>query len=319
MLRHLKLSEHHHSGRLRPHEHTSYLGLGIILLIAALPLIVYTVNAEGERPGPSGGSVGLSGTMPGKAPTVAANIKTPTSEQRFSTSPVTISGSCPSNTLVELFKNDIFAGSTPCSDSGTFSLQIDLMIGQNRLIAKVYDALNQPGPDSNTVNIYYDAMPTQSSALSSLNFSGSQLLLNTNAVFRGSFPNQELNIPISVLGGTPPFAVNVMWGDSSNNVISRNDNIEFNATHTYKEAGTFQVSLQASDSTGRVAFLTFAVIVNGQTGIASTDGTVSASTVNRLLVLWPLYAALVAIVVSFWLGEQREKRVLHTHSLMLHS
>lgn len=318
MLKWLKIIEHRHTGRVRQHEHTSYIGLGVILLLAALPLVVYTAHAEGERPGPAAGSVGISGTMPGKAPTTAATIKIPTDQQSFTTSPITVSGTCPETTLVELFKNDIFAGSTPCSGTGTYSLQIDLLNGQNKIAAKVYDALNQAGPDSNIVNIYYNASPAQSSGITSLNFTSTQMLLSTNAVFRGSFPGQELNVPIDILGGTPPYAVNVQWGDSTNNVISRNDNIEFNAPHTYAKAGTFQVNLQASDSTGRVAFLTFAVIINGQ---VSTDSgsTVSTTTVNQLLVLWPLYAAAVAVVISFWLGEQREKRVLRTRNIMLHS
>ena len=314
----LKISDHQHTGQLRQHEHTSYIALGIILLIAALPLVVYTTHAA-THPEPQAGSVGLSGVMPGKPPTTAATIKIPTNQQRFSSTPISVSGTCPANTLVELFKNDIFAGSTPCSETGNYSLEIDLIVGQNKLVAKVYDALNQPGPDSNIVNIYYDAMPAQSSSITSLNLGGTQLLLNTDAVFRGSFPNQELNIPISILGGTPPYAVNVQWGDSSNKVIPRNDNIEFKAAHTYVKAGTYQVSLQASDSTGRVAFLTFAVIINGQISSAASTSTVPTSTVSQLLVLWPLYAATVAIVASFWLGEIREKRILRTRSIMIHS
>jgi len=316
MLKWLKIIEHRHTGRLRQHEHTSYVALGVILLIAILPLIVFTAYAE--SPGPQAGSIGLSGVMPGKAPTTGATIKLPTDQQRFSTTPITVTGTCPATTLVELFKNDIFAGSTPCNDKGTYSLDIDLMIGPNKLVAKVYDALNQPGPDSNIVNVYYDALPNQSSSIKSLNFDGSQLILITNAVFRGAFPNQELSIPIDIIGGTPPYAVNVQWGDSTNKVISRNDNVEFNAAHTYTKAGIYQVSLQASDSTGRVAFLTIAVIVNGEVSSANA-GTVSTTTTNQLLVLWPLYAAAVAVVISFWLGEQREKRVLRTRNIMLHS
>lgn len=316
MLKRLKIIEHRHTGRLKQHEHTSYIALGLILLIAIMPLIVYTANAE--SPGPQAGSVGISGVMPGKAPTTAATIKLPTEQQRFTVTPITVTGTCPENTLVELFKNDIFAGSTPCSSTGTYSLDIDLLIGANKLVAKVYDALNQPGPDSNIVNIYYDAMPTQASSVTSLNFDGAQLLLNTSAVFRGVFPNQELNVPITILGGTPPYAVNIQWGDSTNKVISRNDNIEFNAAHTYAKAGTYQVTLQASDATGRVAFLTIAVIVNGEASTANA-GTISTATTNQLLVMWPLYAAAVAVVISFWLGEQREKRVLRTRNIILHS
>lgn len=315
MLKWLKLSQHNHSGRLRPHEHTSYIPLGVLLLVVGLALIGYTTHAATPYTGPEAGSIGISGVMPGKAPTVAATIDSPNDQQRFSTSPVTFTGTCPANTLVEIFKNDIFAGSTPCTDAGIFSVGIDLMIGQNILIARVYDALNQPGPDSKPKTVFYDALPPQAGPLIGLNFGGAQLLLNTDAVFRGAFPNKELNIPIDIIGGTPPYALNIQWGDSNNKVISRNDNITFNAGHIYLKPGTFQISIQASDALGRVAFLTVASIVNGQPNIAAAN-TISTSEANKLLLLWPLYASAVAIVISFFIGEKREKQTLIKHGLL---
>jgi hypothetical protein len=314
MLKGLKLSHHHHSGQLRPHEHTSYLPLGLILLGVGFVLLAYSASAV--SPPPQGGSVGLAGVMPGKPPTVAATIRTPTNQQRFSTSPVTVAGSCPADTLVELFKNDIFAGSTTCTPGGTYTLEVDLLIGQNLLVARVYDALNQAGPDSNIVTIFYDALPNQAGALTPLDFGGDQLLLNTDAVFRGIFPEKELSIPIDILGGTPPYAINVQWGDSTNKVIPRNDNLAFKASHIYKKPGTYQVSIQASDAGGRVAFLTVASIVNGQPSIVNST-TSSPSSTSALLVLWPLYVGAFAVVISFWLGERREKHILMKRGMIL--
>ncbi|MDB5186946.1 MAG: hypothetical protein JWM07_418 [Candidatus Saccharibacteria bacterium] len=316
MLKGLKLSHHHHSGLLRPHEHTSYLPLGLILLGVGFILIAYSASAA--SPPPQGGSIGINGTMPGKPPTVAATIKTPVNGQRFSTTPVTVSGTCPPDTLVELFKNDIFAGSTPCAVGGTYTLDIDLLIGQNILVARVYDALNQAGPDSNAVTVFYDALPPQAGALTPLDFGGDQLLLNTDAVFRGVFPDKEMQMPLDILGGTPPYAINVQWGDSTNKVIPRNDNLTFNAMHIYKKPGTYQVSIQATDAAGRVAFLTVASIVNGQPAIVnSTTGSTNAT--NTLLVLWPLYVGAFAVVVSFWLGERREKQILMKRGMIIAS
>jgi hypothetical protein len=256
--------------------------------------------------------------MPGKAPTVAATIRQPANGQRFTTTPVTVSGTCPADTLVELYKNDIFAGSTPCAANGTYTMEIDLLIGQNVLVARVYDALNQPGPDSNTITVFYDALSAQAGALTPLDFGGDQLLLNTDAVFRGVFPEKELSVPIDILGGTPPYAINVQWGDSTNKVIPRNDNLTFKATHVYKKPGTYQISIQATDAAGRVAFLTVASIVNGQPAIANSTTNPVVST-NKLLVLWPLYASAFAVVISFWLGERREKQILMKRGLIITS
>lgn len=309
-----KIIHHKHSGKLRPHEYTSYGPLAVLLVVVGIVLTIVTASADS---GPGSGSIGLTGTMPGVPPKVAATITTPTNQQHFSVSPVTVSGTCPKNTLVELYKNDIFAGSTTCNDSGNYSLNVDMLIGKNTLIARVYDALNQPGPDSNAVTIYYDALPTQTAGITSLNLGGAQLLLNTDAVYRGVFPGQPLNISISIIGGTAPYAVNIQWGDSTNKIIPRNDNLTFTASHTYSKPGTYQITLQADDGQSRVAYITVAAIVNGQPAVALT-ASATTSKMNKLLALWPLYTAIVAMVISFWLGERREKHVITSANLKLH-
>lgn len=314
-MRSKRVLPHKNSGKLRPHEHTSYIPLFLLLAAVGMMLSVYTSFAY-ARPGPMAGTTGLSGTMPSKPPTVGATISLPLPEAHFSTTPVTVSGTCPKNILVQLYKNDIFAGSSPCSEQGTFSLDIDLMYGRNVLVARVYDDLNQPGPDSKEVVVYYDANFPQGTFGTALDFGGAQLVLNTDAVFRGTFPKEDLVMPITILGGQAPYAVNIQWGDSTNKMLPRANNGDFNATHVYEKAGTFQVSIQATDAQGRVAFLTVAAIVNGQPDVATAAGTGSTTTGGltgipaQMLALWPLYTSLVAIVISFWLGERRERRLM---------
>ena len=307
MQRWLKLSHNGHSGRLRPHEFTSYLPLAILLVIVGLALTVYSVSAA--SPPPEEGSVGLTGIVPGPPPVTAAHITSPRNQQHFGSSPITVTGTCPTNTVVELYKSDIFTGSTVCSDKGTFSLQIDLLFGKNILIARVYDALNQAGPDSASVTVFYDALPAQAGPLSSLDFLGAQLLLKTDAVYRGLFPQKEFAIPLEILGGTPPYAVNVQWGDASNKVVPRPDNETFRVDHVYEKPGTYQIAVQATDSVNRLAVLSVAAIVNGQpTLVGSAAGGGGAP--NQLLLLWPVYTAAAGILISFWLGERREKHLL---------
>lgn len=302
------LLHHSHTGKLKPHEHTSYAPLGVLLAIVGVLLLTLTVDAATPYDGPESGSVGLTGVVPGKPPTTAATIETPSNGQRFSATPITVTGTCPENTLVEIFKTDIFAGSTTCSSTGRYTVEIDLLIGENRLVARVYDALNQPGPDSNMVTVFYDALPIQFGPLASFDFAGAQLLINTDAVIRGVFPEKEMAMRIDIIGGRPPYAVNVQWGDSTNKVIPRGDNIGFTVAHTYKKPGIYQVGIQASDADGRVAFLTVASIVNGQPDVVAAA--TSQNNQNMLLMLWPLYTAILTAVISFWLGEKREKHVL---------
>lgn len=307
----LKLSHHSHSLKLRPHEHTSYLPLAFIVLVVGLALALYTLSVNAATPytGPEAGSIGLTGIMPAAPPKEGATITSPKDGQHFNSSPITVSGSCPKDTLVEIYKNDIFAGSTPCESSLTYSIQIDPLFGRNILTARVYDVLNQAGPVSAGVTIFYDYSVSPAAPSSLLDFTGAQLLLDTDAVYRGSFPKQQLNVPVTVIGGTAPFAINIQWGDSSNNVVPQGSNTTFNANHAYQKPGTYKITMQGTDSKKLVAFLTVAAIINGQPA-AVAGQTASKIPVSKLLVLWPAYAVAVTALVSFWIGEKREKKLL---------
>lgn len=312
-----KLISSKHSGRLRPHEHTAYLPLAFLVFAVGVILAGYSVismsSVLADHPAPQSGSVSLTGAVPAAPPKVAATITSPTSNQHFNVSTITITGTCPKGTLVEIFKNSIFAGSTPCEDNGKYTINIDLLYGQNSITAQVYDTLNQAGPPSTAVIVYYDASQLQGAALEQLNFNGSQLLLNTDAVYRGSFPGQTLNVPVTIIGGSAPYAVNVVWGDSNNKIIPRGDSTLFNASHAYDKPGTYKITLAGTDSKQQVAFLTVAAIVNGQpngTGAGGTQNNDKKTILNKLFVLWPLYAVSATMVISFWLGERREKKII---------
>jgi hypothetical protein len=306
----LKLTHRKHSGQLRPHEHTSYLPLAFLIFIVGLTLTAFTLTANADHPPPQSGSIGLSGTVSAPPPKTAATITSPINQQHFSATPIKVSGTCPLDTLVEIYKNNIFAGSTACDSKGNYTLEIDLLFGQNVLKAQVYDVISQAGPESNLVTVFYDAFLAQAAPSSFLNFSGTQLLLNTDAAYRGTFPNQSLNVPVTIIGGTAPFAINVGWGDSANQVIARSDNSTFNTAHVYKKPGTYKITLQGSDSKQLVAFLTVAAIVNGKPDALAAVVSSNTPPTSKLLVLWPVYAIAATLVVSFWLGERREKKLL---------
>jgi hypothetical protein len=307
---HLKLSHHQYSGQLRPHEHTSYIPLAFLVFAVGVLLATFSLSgfANAASPGPEAGSIGLTGAMPASPPKVAATIIKPKNGQHFSVTPITVSGTCPADTLVEIYKNDIFAGSTPCEKNGTFSVDIDLLFGQNTLKAQVYDVLNQAGPESNSVTVFYDTAFPVAAPSSFFDFSGAQLILNTDAAYRGSFPNRLLNVPITVIGGTPPFAINVQWGDGSNDIVSRSDNTTFNVSHTYKKPGTYKIVIQGTDSKKLVAYLSVAAIINGTPDLLASTSTKPPT--NKLFILWPILAVAATLVFSFWMGEQREKRIL---------
>ena len=88
--------------------------------------------------------------------------------------------------------------------------------------------------------------------------------------------------------------------------------MSFNTYHTYKRAGTYAVTIKASDIKGQRAMLTTIVIVNGPSQVmaSTTNGTTPTGLDSRLLIAWPLYLLAIVAVASYWMGEAREKRYL---------
>lgn len=305
----LKISPHAHTGRLVPHKHTSYAALAFMALVLVFVLSALSISALADHPPAQSGYVGLTGKVPSNPPKIAATITKPVNGQHIGASPVTVIGTCTKGLIVEVFKNNIFAGSAECTDKGTFSIDIDLLYGQNILVARVYDALDQQGPDSNSVSVFYDAIPPQTDPLANLSFSDLQMLLRSSPVYRGVFPNQPLTVPLEIIGGKGPFAVRVDWADNSNDLVPRGDNLPFNTTHIYKKPGSYQITFQATDSQKRVAFLSVVAVINGS---AEFLGSTAPSTPLKksLFIAWPLLLIVIVMITSFWLGEKREKHVL---------
>ncbi|MBA3757483.1 hypothetical protein H0X09_01295 [Candidatus Saccharibacteria bacterium] len=247
-------------------------------------------------------SVGIEGRVPSDPPSQAPVITVPSNGQTFSQSPITIAGLCARGYLVEVFKNGVFAGSVECVD-GSFSLQIDLFDGRNDIIARLYDALNQAGPDSNTITVTYN---------SSLPGSGPKVFITTSFAKRGAPPGTTLTWPLSLSGGTGPYAVSVDWGDkSSPDLISRPGVGDFVIEHIYTQAGTYNVIIKVTDANGDTAYLQVVGVGNGPIQQANSDTKIpQADKVERVILWWPFILTLLLTIVAFWLGQRHQLQVI---------
>lgn len=234
------------------------------------------------------GTIDVSGLVVGPPPAMAPTIDIPTQNTTFTQKLIDVKGGCIAGLVVRIFRNAIFAGSTLCQNTNTYSLQIDLTENRNDLVARQYDTLNQSSPDSNTVTVYFappskqphlpgdEPTPGQPSPQSPsgggtpaapsgpAETSQFQLIIDYDYSFRGITVNIPLHLPVHFSGGTPPYAVSVSWGDGSQSVISRETAEQFFVDHTYKQPGAYAVKLSVSDKNGNQAFLQFVLIVNGQ-------------------------------------------------------
>jgi hypothetical protein len=281
-----------------------------VLLASALLLAPAGVGALGSQQNPQSASFGLEGRISSPAPTQAATITTPGNGQVFTATPITVAGLCKTGLLIKVFSNNVFVGSTTCVN-GSYSLKIDLFSGQNDLVVRVYDTLDQAGPDSSTVSVRFnDAQYAQI---------GSRVSLSSNYARRGANPGVQLDWPIILSGGTGPYAVTVDWGDgSAATLLSQEFAGELSIHHTYATSGVYQVIVKASDKSGGSAFLQLVGIGNGEakTQIATgTGGNISlgqGSNNGFFQRYWPwLFAGIVALMLAtFWLGSRHELYVV---------
>lgn len=282
------------------------IGLAAVLLVTTLVPVA--------RAAQDSGSVGLQGTISAPPPSVPASISLPRDGQTFSTLPVTVSGLCPGEVLVKLFKNNVFAGSIQCK-SGSFSLLVDLFSGQNELIARVYDALDQAGPDSNKVTVNFsDNRPGATTRVS----------LTSNFAKRGANQGEPLTWPIILSGGDGPYAISVDWGDGKTpDLISQGFAGQFTISHKYDTPGVYNIIVKVSDRNGGVAYLQLVGIANGPLsqnskgsgaaggGPGGAAGENGGTQTPKTKILWQPAAILLPLILStFWLGKRYELKML---------
>jgi hypothetical protein len=276
------------------------IGFSLFVLAALIPSVSFALVPTPTNPQDNG--IGLSGTISSPPPTQGATITSPASGAVFTSLPVTVTGFCPNTLLVKIFKNNVFSGSVMCSDN-SYSIQIDLFSGQNDLIARVYDALDQAGPDSNKVTVTFN----DNAATAGIT---DKVSLSSNYARRGSNPKEELTWPIIISGGTAPFAISVDWGDTTTaDLYSVAIPGEFIIKHTYDQSGSYKVLVKGTDSKNTVAYLQLVAISNGQaSSSAQNTGTGTTGGKSGSSIYWQVPAITIPIMLStFWLGKRYER------------
>lgn len=259
----------------------------VVLLISWVSLVSPVTAAT------QSGSIGVEGTVPGTPPTRGATITFPKSGQVFNANPINVTGICPTGLLVKLFKNGVFGGSAQCS-GGNFSITTDLFNGRNDLVARVYDNLDQAGPDSNTVTVNF---------ISTTGVVGNSLTLGSSYAKRGANPGETLTWPFSITGGQAPYAISISWGDSqAPDLISRPTAGNFNTQHVYSTPGVYKIIVKATDKAGNTAFLQVVGVANGALSQANSKPVGPSVITRTVMPWWPLPLCILFIMVSFWLG-----------------
>lgn len=264
-----------------------------------------SVTALGSSQNPQSGSTGVQGEVLAPPPSTAPSITIPSNGQVFSSVPITVGGLCSGSYMVKVFSNGVFVGSAICAN-GSFSLQIDLFSGKNDLITYQYDSLDQQSPASATTTVTFN--DAQYSSV------GSHVMLTSDYARRGANPGQTLSWPISISGGSEPYALSVDWGDGKPaELISQPYPGTVNIKHVYDTAGTYAVIIKATDQNGEVAYLQLVGVANGnatQSSGAGGNGKGQTTTTITKVLWWPAVVLLFLAFISFWLGRRYELAAL---------
>ena len=268
--------------------------LAVVMVLSSNALVS---GAAQFPPRTSSGSIGLQGTITQTPPKQGATITTPGNGQSFTNVPIRVAGLCPKDVLVKIFSNNVFVGSVFCAN-GSYSLEVNLFPGQNELVARVYDALDQVGPDSNVVIVTYNSAQFAQF--------GTHVELTSVYAVKGAPPGEEIIWPIILSGGNGPYAVSIDWGDgTSADLMSLASAGSFNIRHRYKQAGIYRIIVKATDKNGGTALLQ---LVGQATGASQSnpqkDG--DKAVVRTQVLWWPALAMLPLIFAAFWIGQRHE-------------
>jgi hypothetical protein len=110
-------------------------------------LATFTLNAMAD-------SFIVTATVEAPNLTQPAVITDPQDGDQVTAEALTVSGTCPAGSYVNLTDNSVFAGTDTCT-ANAFQISLDLSSGTNQLQAQDYNVTNVPGPSSSAITVTY--------------------------------------------------------------------------------------------------------------------------------------------------------------------
>jgi hypothetical protein len=312
-----RIAHHRHTGKRVPIHYTSYAFLFFILVFTSLTLFFAGRIAQAGPPQTQQGSISVSGVVPGPPPDQPAVITSPSNNSVVADSIITVKGICKASLVVEIYRNDVLAGSTIC-EADSFELSVNLLAGPNRLKARVYDTLGQYGPDSAEITVVYE-VPAASEKASPPGVVTSEFIVTAKPLQHFLLQKQRLTVTYTISGGQKPYALAFNWDDNSEiEAVSAAEEGQYNIAYTYNKTGKRTVNISASDTLGAKTTFQFVIIVGPYTGVATPSissagcGTgssplscfVSERIPGFVKIAWPALGIASLMTVSFWLGEK---------------
>ena len=302
--KHLKLQHHKHTGKVLHHEHTSYRGLAVVLMLAGVVLVGATIVQRAA----ADSLLSVYGTLEVPAPSTGVSITLPNDNATLTSADTLVAGSCPiasPQVTVVLMVDGTAAGSAICDSSNDFSMPLRLTPGAHTLVAQAYTITGQQTPDSQAVHAAYQPKAAESSSVSGLSLASAAPFAVLGADHTATWNG-------TVSDGTAPYHFIIDWGDGdreAHTVASASQRF----SHHYDTLHSYNITLAATDTTGRstqqqyasAAYTTLparnaAFVANISNG--STFGT------RTMAGLYGLYLTVISVCGIVWLEAKHAAR-----------
>ena len=272
----LRLHHHKHTGKVIAHKHTSYR---VLFLLMLLPVMMLTLV---DRLNVAASDLFVNAKVMAGLPAGVPMITSPQDGDTMLNANITASGSCPTYNpapIVTLYNNGNFAGSTPCTPEGTFSIPILLSYGTNALIPKlisITDEVGDPGPTVTVTLPSSISHPATGGAglpgLEGVNAIGLPLRIVPIDMFALVVADGSVSWRGSIVGGSAPYTIHMDWGDGTNSTTKIGDSSEQIFTHRYDKVGMYDITIVVTDNDGSTVSMHIAGITRFvQTGVAGLD------------------------------------------------
>ena len=292
-------------------EHTSRGVLLVIMLLTGVMVALATHQMRTNAYIQTGqGDVNLSGLVKQIPPSQPAVILKPSFGQTFTTSPITVSGTCQLNKFVQIYRNRKAVDAVACI-RGEFGATVDLVPGKNNFVIRTLDNLFQFGPNSEAVNAFYyppsSAAPRQG---------GDGLEVTIQSDMSGFTVGQLFDLKATIEGGVAPYALKIDWGDGDQDIFPVTSAGIVALNHRFNRSDLYQIKLNVKDSKGNTAGAETAVLVGGPTITSTITGGFLSPPKSFVDLVWPIYVVSATAVTLFWLGQHFELALLKRAGLL---
>jgi hypothetical protein len=303
--RHLHLQHRRHTGRRLQHQHTSYRGLAILVVVAGVALLTLTAVARATAD-----TILVTARNSAPIPTEPAIITSPADNAVTTTADIAVRGTCQSADLprvVVLLLDGVPTASVPCDTDNTFAVPLTLTLGTHALSTKIYNVTNDAGPDGPTITVYY-VPPVNGSTDRGGELPeappGSPLVLTIDEPFIVFGPAKDAVWLGTISGGALPYKVHIDWGDGHNNDYTITTDGAQRFSHRYHAMQPYIIRMHVTDADGRGAQRVYAAVTPYVPPTSLfTAGPTSPSpwSGSNMLGIYGAYLLLVAALGFLWI------------------